>query len=68
MVYSKSSEKDTVNGPRGIGIKIFGVSGEFLDGSEGHTQDTFFNSAQPLELRCVLLGALLYRSIKLDSI
>lgn len=46
-------QPDTVNGPRGVGIKVFNVTGEFLEGAEGHSQDLFFNNAQPLELRFV---------------
>ena len=36
--------------PRGLGLKIFGVDGEMMEGSEGSTQDLFFNNAPMLEV------------------
>ena len=46
-------QDDRAPGPRGCALKIFGVTGDFLDrvGEETHTQDLTFNKAPILELR-----------------
>jgi len=45
-------QDDRAPGPRGCGLKIFGVTGDFLDpmGEKAHTQDMTFNNAPILEL------------------
>jgi len=45
-------QDDRAPGPRGCGLKIFGVTGDFLDpmGEKTHTQDMTFNNAPILEL------------------
>ena len=45
-------QDDRTPGPRGVGMKIFNVNGEFLDpiGERTHTQDMTFNNAPMLEL------------------
>ncbi|KAK9412769.1 putative Catalase [Seiridium unicorne] len=46
-------QDDRAPGPRGCGLKIFDVEGDFLDrvGTETKTQDMTFNNAPILELR-----------------
>lgn len=48
-------QDDRAPGPRGCGLKIFDVEGEFLDtvGAQAKTQDMTFNNAPILELRDV---------------
>jgi hypothetical protein len=36
--------------PRGVALKVFDVEGDKMDGSEGTTQDFFFNNAPQLEV------------------
>lgn len=44
---------DKVNGPRGIGLRVFGVKGEKLSEASHETHDWTFNNAPVLELRNV---------------
>ena len=45
-------QRDQENGPRGLGLKVFGVTGPRLEGVDGsvNTQDFFFNNAPSIEL------------------
>jgi hypothetical protein len=45
-------QADQESGPRGLGMRIFGVQGERLESadSEASTQDVFFNNAPSIEL------------------
>lgn len=46
-------QDDRAPGPRGCGMRIFNVTGDFMDhqGAKTHTQDMTFNNAPILELR-----------------
>lgn len=52
-------QDDRAPGPRGMGMKVFNVEGEFMDavGSRNHVQDFTFNNAPILELRDVTTTA-----------
>jgi hypothetical protein len=45
-------QRDQESGPRGLGLKVFGVTGPRLEGVDGsvNTQDFFFNNAPSIEL------------------
>lgn len=45
-------QRDQENGPRGLGLKVFGVTGPRLEGVDDsvNTQDFFFNNAPSIEL------------------
>lgn len=44
-------QPDTEKAPRGLGVKLFGVEGEAIDGKEGTgTMDLHFNNAPMLEV------------------
>ncbi|KAF2131823.1 heme-dependent catalase [Dothidotthia symphoricarpi CBS 119687] len=54
MRYSSLTPKivpDNIPAPRGIGMKVFGISGEKLWGEDKKTQDWTFNNYPVLELR-----------------
>ncbi|KAK6214019.1 hypothetical protein LQW54_004794 [Pestalotiopsis sp. IQ-011] len=56
-------QDDRAPGPRGCGLKVFGVAGDFLDpvGARAGTQDLTFNNAPLIELRDVRTARDIFR-------